>query len=224
MPRAPFDPSRMGREFVIGTTDYGVMTVLSRAISAVTAKSPDSTVRAVLTDQADVVRQLDSSAIDLAVGAGGFARWPRRIEVLHLFDERFVGIARVGHPCLKPGRGGPRVGLECFLSWPHVLVSPGGDTRGAVDEVLAASGRSRRIASTSPSFISAPFVVGATDLLAVVPEKLGSTLASAAGIAIFELPLDMAPWSVGIGRLVSRAAEPEIAWLTERLQESAAQA
>lgn len=220
-PRGPFDPSRMQREFVVGSTDYGMLTVLAPALAAISAKSPGSTVRTEPIDQATAVRRLDAGEIDLAIGSGSFAHAPQRIETIHLFDERFVGIARQGHPGLR-GRGRRRrMTLEQFLQDSHVLVSPRGDAKGVVDDALERSGHTRKVAATSPSFITVPFVVGASDLLAVVAERAAKRLAQAAGVAIFELPFEMPTWTVVVGRAAGRAKEAEIAWLTEVIVASA---
>ena len=175
-PRGPFDPSRLQREFAVGTTDYGMLTVLAPALASIGAQAPKCTVRTETIDQASAVRGLDAGEIDLAIGSGTFANFPQRIEAIPLFDERFVGIARAGHPGLQ--RRGKRwsVALEAFLDAPHVLVSPRGDARGAVDEALERLGRRRTVAATSPSFITVPFVVGAGDLLAVVAERAAQRL------------------------------------------------
>jgi DNA-binding transcriptional LysR family regulator len=215
--RAPFDPSRMRREFVVGTTDYGMLTVLAPALSAVCLKSPGSTVRSESTDQATVVRRLDAGEIDLAIGSDTFVHAPKRIEVIPLFDERFVGIARTGHPCLKRQGRRQAVTLDAFVEASHILVSPRGDARGAVDDALARVGLRRTIAATSPSFITVPFVVGASDLLAAVAERAASRLADAAGIVTFELPFEMPTWTVSLGRAAGRSAESEIEWLTDTI-------
>jgi len=216
-PRGPFDPSRMQREFVVGTTDYGMLTVLAPALASIGAESPKCTVRTAAIDQASVVQSLDVGEIDIAIGSGTYAILPQRIEVIKLFDERFVGIARTGHPCLK--RRGRRwsVTLDAFVQTPHVLVSPRGNARGAVDEALERLGRRRQIVATSPSFIAVPFLVGAGDLLAVVAERAADRLAQAAGISTFELPFDIPAWGVVLARAAGRATEPEIEWLSNTI-------
>ena len=219
-PRGPFDPSRLQREFVVGTTDYGMLTVLARALAVISAQAPNCTIRTETIDQASALRGLDAGAIDLVIGSGAFAHIPQRIDAIELFDERFVGIARAGHPCLKRRGSKHGVGLEAFLETPQVLVSPRGDARGAVDEALERMGLSRKLAATSPSFLTVPFVVGAGDLLAVVAERVANRLAQAAGVVAFELPFEMPAWTVVLARAAGRAQEPEIQWLSNTIVES----
>jgi DNA-binding transcriptional LysR family regulator len=213
-PRDPFEPSRMHRELVVGTTDYGLLTVLAPVVSAISSAAPGSRVRVEPVDQASVIRRLDAGEVDVAIGSGSFMHAPRRIEVIHLFDERFVGIARAGHPLLRRRGRRHTLTLDAFLSAGHVLVSPAGDARGIVDEALERMGCVRRIAATSPSFISVPFMVGAGDLLAVVAERAFARVGAAAGVVAFDLPFHLPEWAVVLARAAGRAAEPEIEWLT----------
>ncbi len=217
-PRGPFDPSRLQREFVVGTTDYGMLTVLAPALVSIGAQAPRCTLRTETIDQTSALRGLDAGEIDLVIGSGTFANFPQRIETMHLFDERFIGIARTGHPALKRrGKKPWSISLTDFLASPQVLVSPRGDARGAVDEVLERTGNRRQIAATSPSFITVPFVVGAGELLAVVAERAAQRLADAAGIVTFELPFEMPSWNVVLARSAGRAREPAIEWLSDAI-------
>lgn len=214
-PRAPFDPAKLDQVFTIGATDYAVLTVLTRALPTVQLAAPRTVLRIEPVDKESVVRRIDSGELDLAIGS--FTTVPRRIDHIPLFEERFVGIARQGHPALK--KRGKRVLMEmdAFVRWPHALVSPRGDIRGAVDLALEKAGRVRHVAASCPNFLGVPFLVGASDLIAVIAERAARRLAQAAGLAVFELPLEMPEWTVHIGRARARAVEPAIAWLTDTI-------
>jgi len=102
--------------------------------------------------------------------------------VVPLFTERLVMIGRRGHPGLKA-----RLTVESFAALSHLLVSLRGDAFGSVDNVLRELGHSRRIAITVPHFLAAPFIVGATDLVAVMAERVVRRLGDAAGVSVHEL-------------------------------------
>jgi DNA-binding transcriptional LysR family regulator len=101
-----------------------------------------------------------------------------------------------------------------FVGLPHALVSPKGDTHGAIDVALQKVARMRKVVVTCPNFLAVPFLVGSSDVIAVIAERAAIRLADAAGLSLFELPIKIPGWSVYIGRARGRAAEPEIAWLT----------
>jgi len=213
-PRGPFEPGALTRKFTIGATDYAVMTVLTPAISMVQAAAPGVVLQIVPTDRESVAHRLDTGEMDLAIGSGSFTAVPQRFDIVPLFEERFVGIARRDHPCLR--KRGKRVSMNLgeFVELPHALVSPKGDTRGAIDVALQKIGRMRKVVVTCPNFLAVPFLVGSSDVIAVIAERAAIRLADAAGLSLFELPIQTPGWSVYIGRARGRAAEPEIAWLT----------
>lgn len=215
--RGPFDPGRITRPFRVGATDYAVLTVLAPALASIHAAAPQATLRIDAVEPQSIVRRLDASELDLAIGAGSLAGIPRRIETIPLFEERFVGVARRGHPALVRRGARYTMTLDHFVATPQVLVSPKGDARGVVDDALQALQRSRQVKVTTASFIAAPFLVEAGDLLAVLAERAAQRLARSANLVCFDLPLALAPWTVYLGRSASRAAEPEIDWLTQMI-------
>ena len=94
---------------------------------------------------------------------------PSVLHSLRLFDERYVGVARAGHPLLAGGA----VSVDAFCDHPHLLVSPcRGDAAGPTDEALAAIGRSRRIGLVVPGFSVVGALLEQTDLIAVLPERM----------------------------------------------------
>ena len=213
-PRGPFDPASLDRTFTIGATDYAVLTVLTPAISLVQAAAPNVVLRIEPADHESVAHRLDLGELDLAIGSGSFTTTPHRFDVIPLFDERFVGIARRDHPSLRKRGKNVSMSLDEFVKLPHALVSPKGDPRGVVDLALEKAGRTRKVAVTCPNFLGVPFLVGSSDMVAAMAERAALRLAEAAKLCLFELPIQTPTWSVYLGRARGRATEPEIAWLT----------
>ena len=218
--RGPLDPARITRAFAIAATDYALLTVMAPALAPVHAAAPRATLRLEPLDPHTLVQRLDAGELDLAIGAGGFAAIPQRFESIPLFEERFVGIARRDHPALVRRARKYSMRLDDFEAAPQVLVSPKGDARGVVDDALEAMRRKRRVIATTASFIAAPFLIGASDFVAVIAERAAKPLARAANLVCFELPLELAPWTVYLGRSASRATEAEIDWLTRTIVEA----
>lgn len=99
-----------------------------------------------------------------------------------LLFETYVVAMRAGHPAAEG------FDLERWLAWPHVLVSGRGETRGALDQALAAHGRERRVGVVVPSFGMAPPLLLATDLVAMLPRRCLPTQGREA-FAVFEPPI-----------------------------------
>lgn len=102
-----------------------------------------------------------------------------------LLQERYVVAMRRGHPAAES------FDLDRWLTYRHILISGRGETYGALDEALAALGRSRRIGLVVPSFLLVPPLLLGSDLIALLPSR---TLPADAGehFVTFEPPIPVA--------------------------------
>lgn len=82
-----------------------------------------------------------------------------------LFRDRFVGVARKGHPRMKNDAMTP----ETFASCAHVMASPSGDFSGPIQASLSALGIDSGVAVVVPGFSDALRIVRHTDLVTLVP-------------------------------------------------------
>jgi DNA-binding transcriptional LysR family regulator len=208
-PQAAFDPAKLDRSFTLGATDYAVFVVIAPLLSRLQVRAPKLDLRVLPVDQPGVAGAFDRGAIDFALGS--FPDPPHRIEALPLFEERFVGVVRRGHPRLKRGR----MSLDDFVATPHALVSLSGDAHGRVDEALGSIGLKRRVAMTVAHFLALPFVVAASDMVGVLAERVAVRMADTTGIALFPLPLDLPKWTVHLLRPRQLRESPEIVWFSE---------
>ena len=86
----------------------------------------------------------------------------------HLFHERYVLIARRGHPDVHGA-----LTARQFAKLEQVIVSPaGGAFSSPVDHALAARGLQRTVVLSAASFLFVPDIVMKSDLVALVPERL----------------------------------------------------
>ena len=207
-PAAPFDPATLRRAFRVAATDHATLVVLAPLLSRLQAEAPGVDLRVLPMDREGVSGAFDRGEVDLAVGH--FPEPPHRIETLALFEERFVGVARHGHPALAGG--GPD--LAAFAALPHALVSLRGDPHGLVDDALAPLGLRRRVAVTVAHFLALPFLVGASDMVGVLAERAALRLAGTVGLALFALPLDVPGFTVHLLCPRQLAQSPEVAWLS----------
>ena len=109
--------------------------------------------------------------------------------------------------------------VEGYARLGHVLVSPRGDTTGAVDRPLAAHGHNRRIRLLVATYLALPAVLEATDLIATVPERTARRVA-AAGFAIAPLPIELAV-TVSMAWHRRNARTPAHLWFRSLLTDAA---
>jgi DNA-binding transcriptional LysR family regulator len=212
--QVPFDPARSTRSFTLGATDYVTMVVLPPLLARLRAHAPGIDLRVRNIDRDTMTPLLDSGGIDVALGIAPVPL-PKRLGVERLFDERLVCIAREGHPAFAGG--GSAMTPEEFAALPHLLITPRGDLTGPIDVALARHGLARRVAVAVPHFLSAPFAVGASDLVAVMAERMVARFAGAAGIVVHATPVEVEGWSIDLVRRREVASEPGSAWLCREI-------
>jgi DNA-binding transcriptional LysR family regulator len=205
-PKESFDPGQARRTINIGGTDYVDLTLMPPLMQAIRREAPGFDIRLRAITRATVLPDLRRKEIDFAIGPIGAA--PATLDMTPLFSERLVMIGRRRHPAMKG-----KLSAKSFAALSHLLVSPRGDPIGSVDEVLREAGLLRRVVLTVPHFSAAPFIVGTTDLVAVLPERIAHHLAALSDIAIRPLPVRVQPWTLGLARPKDAPSDPALDWL-----------
>ena len=85
----------------------------------------------------------------------------------NLFEEDFLVVGRRSRHRMPR-----KIALEAYLKSPHILVSPGGDLRRVVDDLLDSKGLKRQVIAALPLFLPALAAVEATNALATVPRRM----------------------------------------------------
>ncbi|WP_126282599.1 LysR family transcriptional regulator [Burkholderia stagnalis] len=216
-PRGPFDPGRLQGTLSVAATDHAILTVIAPVLAKIQAAAPGAVLKLRPADIESALRMLDAGDLDIAIGSGSFAQIPQRLDCQLVHKERFVGIARKGHPALVERGKTLHMELDDFVRLPHILVSRRGDTRGAVDDALETLGRTRKVITTCPSFLAVPFLVGASQSIAVIAERVALRMRDTAQLSLFELPLALPTWEVLVIRARGRANEPAVQWMTNMM-------
>jgi DNA-binding transcriptional LysR family regulator len=131
---------------------------------------------------------------DLAAGNLDFVIWPaqagddsRGVRGRQLFSDRFVCIARRGHPLAKK----KTLSMSAFARAAHALVSPCGTEGGYVDDALARLGLQCKVSMVVPHFLAAPHIVASNDLLLTMPERVADVVAEPLGLVVLSPPREL---------------------------------
>lgn len=186
--RTTFDPATASRLFCIAMTDISEIVVLPTLINHLRRVAPGVTVMAERTST-DTARRLESGEIDLAVGfmpnlEAGFYQQT-------LFRQDFVCLAARNHPRISA-----RPSRQAFLAEGHIVVTTSGTGHAIVDKVLQSKRYERRVVLKVPSFLGVARLVAATELLVIVPRRLGEALAHQERVAVFPPPVALPPFDV----------------------------
>ncbi|MBL0727289.1 LysR family transcriptional regulator [Piscinibacter sp. HJYY11] len=221
----PFDPATATRRFTVGAPDGVSAVFLPRLLASVRASAPhiDIAVRQLLPTAGEpspdrawqaAFLALESRAMDAAVVPT--SEVPLRFATRLLYEECFVLAMRAGHPLRR------KLTLERYCAAEHLVVSLTGDPHGFVDEVLARSGLSRRVALTVPNFVFALAVIADTDLVCALPARFAAAYADRFGIVVVDSPTPLGQFRLNIVTPEVALMDAGIAWFVNRLEESAA--
>lgn len=98
-----------------------------------------------------------------------------------------------------------------------MLIAPGGDLRGVVDEQLAAMGRGRRVSLGLPAFLPALAAVAASGALVTLPGRVARAFAAGFGLVTAEPPLAVRRFPVSVLWHRRNEQDPRTRWLTPQV-------
>ncbi|UXY50698.1 LysR family transcriptional regulator [Pseudomonas tohonis] len=204
------DLQRLARTFTLRVGDGFVENFGPALIGRIGEEAPGVRLRFVTKTDKDSAPLRDGS-VDLDTGVVGADACPE-IRTRALFQDRFVGVVREGHPLTRGA-----ITAERYAGGRHVLVSRRGKDRGPVDEALKGAGLARDIVTLVGGFSAALALARASDLIATVPERHSGSLR--AGLFSFPLPLDVAPIQVSMLWHPRMDADPAHRWLRACVRE-----
>jgi DNA-binding transcriptional LysR family regulator len=195
--KATFSPERSVWQARIAMTDIGEMVFLPAMLTHIAHAAPGLSIETLRESQAkpnapvgSITTAMAEGKVDLAMG------WlPDVTEGLYqrkLFTQRYVCIARQGHPLLATKK--PKLTLEKFLEAEHIAIRAEGTGHTKADETLqsmASAGVHRKVRLRVPSFLSVPQIVSKTDLIATVPQRLAEQCAQAFQLQVLAHPIAM---------------------------------
>ncbi|MBV8628096.1 MAG: LysR family transcriptional regulator, partial [Paraburkholderia sp.] len=162
-----FDPATSTHTFSLALSDVGEIVFLPRLLQLFAERAPNANLRSVSLPPSHVERGLESGDVDLAVGyfpdLSGNNFFQQR-----LFTHRFICLLRSGHPLARAP-----LTLEQFVNSGHAVVRAEGRSQEVLEKFLEKKRIRRRAVLETPHFMSLPFILARTDLIATVPHAIG---------------------------------------------------
>uniref|UniRef100_A0A9E8CP10 LysR family transcriptional regulator n=1 Tax=Bosea sp. NBC_00436 TaxID=2969620 RepID=A0A9E8CP10_9HYPH len=202
------DTASLARTFTVRASEGFIALFCAPLIKAVTDAAPHVRLRFVPKPEKDA-KPLREGEVDLEFGVlGAFAP---EIRAQLVFRDRFVGVARAGHPLLEGPLSPPR-----YADCRHVVASRRGVFAGPVDEALAELGLERRVVAVVPGFPDALTIAGRSDLIALVPAScLDQEARSMERLVAFDLPIRTPEIAVSAMWHPRMDADPAHRWMRE---------
>ncbi len=179
-----FDGPTSQRRFTIAMTDVGEMYFMPRLVEHSQTHTPDIKIATVRANSVDLMAEMETGRIDLALGA--FDEVSGALYHRRLFQQDYVVLHRQHHRLMREGSG-----LKEFLAAEHLLVSTMESPYDKINQALEKAGVKEAAKFTVPHFSAVPYMVSHTDLLAIVPEKLALSAAQHFRLAYSKAPLKL---------------------------------
>jgi DNA-binding transcriptional LysR family regulator len=211
-----FDPAESDREFSIAASDYAVSILADPLLRLVKATAPR--IRLHLHSlPPDVATSGQALAMnDLLIGPVGFDFPGRRRE---LFRDRFVCVVDPETADVSVADGS--LSMDDLARLPHAAPTFTPGTHTPVERVLDELGVAPRIAVTVFGWLSLPFVLAGTGMVAIMPERMAKLASRSTRLAILEPPFGLVELVEAAYWHPSRTGDPAVRWLLSTLQEAA---
>lgn len=205
------DIATLEQTFTLRVSEAFLEFLSAPLVAAVAAAAPRVRLRFAAKPDKDAGPLRDGD-IDLEIGVLGTSAPEIRTQLL--FEDAYIGVARIGHPLMAQGALTP----EQYAACQHVATSRGAIVAEPVDEALEKIGLRREVMVVVPGYPDAMRIARQSDLLAVVPRSCvtndlpgGNTAMS--GLASFAIPLTLAKFKVLALWHPRLGADPAQRWL-----------
>ena len=181
-PVEKLDLSKLTRRFTLRTSEGFAETFGPALLQRMRKEAPRTVLQFVAKPDKDSA-PLREGEVDIETGVIDLTTAPE-MRAAPLFDDRWVGVVREGHP-LAAGE----VTVSRYVNAEHVHVLRRGLHSTDIDAAVAAAGLERSVAMIVHGFSAALALARQTDLVATVPERHTAGLRQ--GMAAFVLPLEV---------------------------------
>jgi len=179
--QAVFDPLSSSRSFNICMTDISQINLLPILLNRLRVLAPKVKLR-IHNISGSTAAMLTSGEADLAVGF--MPQLDRGFFQQNLFEQDFVCLVRRDHSRIKK-----TLSLEQFKEEGHLLVTTSGTGHWIIDKHLKDLQIERKIMLELPTFLGLLTIVEQTDLIAIIPRRLGELLQGQGKIKLLPPPV-----------------------------------
>jgi DNA-binding transcriptional LysR family regulator len=211
----PFDPASSDRTLSIMATDYIVEILLRPVIVACATEAPGVRFELVPIIESPV-EALQRGRADLLIGIDNVVSTEHPSELL--YTEDFVIAGWRDNPLLMAP-----MTLDLYEQLGHVAVRFGQQTSSYEGTATRLRAIARRVEVVAPNFSSLGGLIVGTNRIATIHRLLALRMAEYLPLKLVELPFEMPPVRESAQWTSRNATDPAIAWLVERLKQTARQ-
>ena len=200
----------IARTFTLRTSEGFIENFGPKLIARVTEEAPGIRLRFVQKVNKDG-GPLRDGFVDLETGVVERTTAPE-LRVQALFQDRYIGVVRKGHP-LSKGKITP----SRYAAGRHIYVSRDGLDRGPIDDALKSLNLERKVVTIVGGFSNALGLARASDLIASVPERHTGNLRD--GMHSFPLPVPTPEFTISMLWHPRMDGDQAHRWLRDQVRE-----
>jgi DNA-binding transcriptional LysR family regulator len=195
----------------VALSDVGEMAFLPRVVRALAVEAPLAAVRSVSVPTSQLAHELEKGEVDLAVGYFP-ALATKNVRQRRVSTHRFACLMRAGHPCQAE-----RLSRADFLAAHHMVVLENGRSQEVLERFFERRRIRRKVTVFASHFLSVPFVIARSDLIATVPYRVAMEFAAMSPqLAIALPPFDLPGFDLKLHWHRRFDHEPRSCWLREQ--------
>lgn len=188
-PAAKLDLTKLDRRFTLRTSEGFVETFGPALLQRMRAEAPKAVLQFVAKADKESA-PLREGEVDIETGVVDLTTAPE-MRALGLFEDKWVGVVRDGHPLAKG-----KVTADRYVKAEHVHVLRRGLHSTDIDDAVRSADLDRPIAIVVHGFSAALYLARETDLVATVPERLTAGLRKS--MRAFALPLEVPTFTLSM--------------------------
>jgi len=207
---ARFDPAATTREFRIGVNEIGAITMVPRLVRRLAVVAPSARLTPVQADPDAMTSALESGAMDVA--AGHFPNSFGGLLQQLLYRRDYVCVARRDHP-----RIGASMSMREFGLAPQVHTAAVPTMRAWIDAQLRKRGLESGPRMMTQHMSAIPFIVAASDHVAMIPREVFDLFAPIAPLKMVRLPAPIPSVSIHQYWHPRVASDPAVKFFREQV-------
>ncbi|MGH8617312.1 MAG: LysR family transcriptional regulator [Burkholderiales bacterium] len=216
-PAGAFDPRTSRAKLTLTATDYIEFVLMPRLVQSLEKRAPGIELEIRVANREMAGLWLSRGEIDFRIG--WVRRPPAELRFKKLYTDRFVCMVRRDHPVV---RGALTLDDYCSLRHVRAVVHSLPESGPTIDEAVAVVGRRVRVGVVSHDFLTLPFIVAQSDLVATVPERLARAFAKTLPLRILPPPVKLPELAVTLYWHERTQRSPLHRWFRELAGEMAA--
>lgn len=210
----PFNPRSSSVQFTFTIPAYISYVLMPELMKRLEKVAPRVMVVTRAPNRERAVEWLEKGEIDFRIG--WIREPPPILRSKTLYKDQFVCLARKGHPQIKD-----RLTLEQFCSTDHVSVDRRSDSGHAIYQAVKAVGPAFRIKLLVQDMLIVPYIVANSNLIAIVPGRLGGQFVKQLPVRLFPVPLKLPELDIALYWHQRTHRDPANEWMRNMISEVA---